>query len=55
MLLAAVLLLFQAAPAPTRILFIGNSLTYQNDLPGMVCTLARAAGRPGRLREYREA
>lgn len=47
MLLAAVLLLlFQAAPAPTRILFIGNSLTYQNDLPGMVCTLARAAGRP---------
>lgn len=46
MLLAAVLLLLQAAPAPTRILFIGNSLTYQNDLPGMVCTLARAAGRP---------
>lgn len=45
MLLAAVLLLLQAAPAPTRILFIGNSLTYQNDLPGMVCTLARAAGR----------
>lgn len=46
MLLAAVLLLFQPAPAPTRILFVGNSLTYQNDLPGMVCTLARAAGRP---------
>ena len=45
MLLAAVLLLFQPAPAPTRILFVGNSLTYQNDLPGMVCTLARAAGR----------
>lgn len=33
-------------PAPTRILFIGNSLTYANDLPGMVCGLARAAGRP---------
>lgn len=46
MLLAAVLLLFQPAPAPIRILFVGNSLTYQNDLPGMVCTLARAAGRP---------
>jgi hypothetical protein len=32
-------------PAPTRILFIGNSLTYANDLPGMVCELARSAGR----------
>lgn len=45
MLLAALLFVFQPAPAPTRILFVGNSLTYQNDLPGMVCTLARAAGR----------
>ncbi|MDP3719178.1 MAG: SGNH/GDSL hydrolase family protein [Acidobacteriota bacterium] len=36
----------QPAPDPLRILFVGNSLTYQNDLPGMVCTLARAAGRP---------
>jgi hypothetical protein len=46
MLLAAILLLLQPAPppTPTRILFIGNSLTYQNDLPGMVATLARAAG-----------
>jgi len=44
-LLAAVLLLYQPAPAPTRILFVGNSLTYQNDLPGMVATLARAAGK----------
>ena len=31
--------------APARILFIGNSLTYSNDLPGRVCALARAAGR----------
>lgn len=28
----------------TRILFIGNSLTYFNDLPGMVTALARLAG-----------
>lgn len=27
-----------------RVLFVGNSLTYSNDLPGMVQTLARAAG-----------
>lgn len=32
-------------PPPTRILFIGNSLTYANDLPAMVCALARSAGR----------
>lgn len=44
-LLAAAFFLLQPAPAPTRILFIGNSLTYQNDLPGMVCQLGRAAGR----------
>lgn len=44
-LLAAALLLLQPAP-PTRILFIGNSLTYQGDLPGMVAQLARATGRP---------
>jgi hypothetical protein len=31
--------------APDRILFIGNSLTYENDLPGMVCQLARSVGR----------
>lgn len=45
LLVAALFLLQPATPAPTRILFIGNSLTYQNDLPGMVCQLARAAGR----------
>ena len=40
---AAVSLLAQ--PGPTRILFIGNSLTYSNDLPAMVCAMARSAGR----------
>jgi hypothetical protein len=44
LLAAAWLLLLQPTP-PTRILFVGNSLTYQNDLPGMVCQLARAVGR----------
>jgi len=29
-----------------RVLFIGNSLTYANDLPGMVQALAAAAGEP---------
>jgi hypothetical protein len=43
LLLAAALLLSQ--PDPTRVLFIGNSLTYANDLPAMVCALARSAGR----------
>jgi len=32
-------------PAPARVLFIGNSLTFSNDLPGMVAALAKAAGR----------
>jgi len=33
------------APRPVhRILFIGNSLTYTNDLPAMVCGLARFRG-----------
>ena len=43
LLIAATLSASQPAPA-TRILFIGNSLTYANDLPGRVCALARAAG-----------
>jgi hypothetical protein len=34
-----------AQPGPARILFIGNSLTYSNDLPAMVCAMARSAGR----------
>ena len=37
---------FAQAPTPARVLFVGNSLTYANDLPGMVTTLAKAAGRP---------
>lgn len=32
--------------APPRILFIGNSLTYVNDLPAMVKSVAVAAGQP---------
>ena len=44
LVVAALLGIVQPAP-PTRILFIGNSLTYSNDLPGMVCALARAASR----------
>lgn len=31
-------------PGPTRILFIGNSLTYYNDLPGLLQRVARLAG-----------
>lgn len=33
-----------AGAQPTRILFIGNSYTYTNDLPGMVAQLALSAG-----------
>ena len=40
---AALLLLAQ--PSPTRILFVGNSLTYSNDLPSMVCAMARSTGK----------
>ncbi len=32
------------APGGTRVLFIGNSLTYSNNLPGMYIALARLAG-----------
>jgi hypothetical protein len=34
-----------ALPAPARVLFVGNSLTYANDLPRRVEELAAAAGR----------
>jgi lysophospholipase L1-like esterase len=34
-----------APPAELRVLFIGNSLTEANDLPGRVAALARATGR----------
>jgi hypothetical protein len=33
-----------ARPGVHRVLFIGNSLTYTNDLPGTVATLAQSAG-----------
>jgi hypothetical protein len=33
-------------PAPIRVLFIGNSLTYFNDLPAMVAALGRSSGTP---------
>lgn len=47
LLVAICLGMSQPAPAPglSRLLFIGNSLTYENDLPGMVCQLARSVGR----------
>jgi hypothetical protein len=44
-LLAAGLALWQPAAGTTRILFIGNSLTYANDLPRQVCALAESAGK----------
>jgi hypothetical protein len=34
-----------AAEPPRRVLFVGNSLTAANDLPGLVAALSRAAGR----------
>lgn len=33
-----------AAPPPQRVLFVGNSLTYFHDLPGMVAALSRRGG-----------
>ncbi len=38
------------APDPRRILFIGNSYTQRNDLPGLLAQLA-AAGQPARMLE----
>ncbi len=52
MLLTALLTLLALAPAQSvapdtsRILFIGNSFTYANDLPAMVEAVAVQAGRP---------
>lgn len=37
--------LAHAQPKPTRILFVGNSLTSATDIPGRVAALARAMGR----------
>jgi hypothetical protein len=33
-------------PAPLRVLFIGNSLTYANDLPAIVSAIGQAEGHP---------
>lgn len=50
-LLLVVLLVFapfagaKDKPAPLRVLFVGNSLTYTNDLPRMVSRLASLDGR----------
>src|SRR5262249_37571105 len=41
----AVSLAQSAAPKPLRILFVGNSLTSTNDIPGRVAKVARALGR----------
>jgi len=35
-----------APPAPSRVLFIGNSLTAAHDLPGLVSSISRAARDP---------
>lgn len=46
-LLAVLGLIACTSPAPPvsgRVLFVGNSLTYTNDLPGMVAALADSAG-----------
>src|ERR1043166_6791316 len=52
-LLTALALLLTAAPTPAgggpkevRVLFIGNSYTYVNDLPKMIAALARAGKQP---------
>src|SRR4029077_21150520 len=36
------------AAAPLNVLFVGNSFTARNDLPGLVAALAAAAGKPFR-------
>jgi hypothetical protein len=36
----------EPAEAPVRVLFIGNSMTYMNDLPAMMKAVAKQAGTP---------
>ncbi len=36
-------------PRPARVLFVGNSLTYMNDLPAMIEAIAASAGLRGRI------
>jgi hypothetical protein len=38
------------APAPLRVLFVGNSLTFTNDLPLIVAALADSVGKPMQVR-----
>ena len=38
----------QAASPPLRVLFVGNSLTATNDLPGMVAALGKGVAVPRR-------
>ncbi|HSC77738.1 MAG TPA: SGNH/GDSL hydrolase family protein [Candidatus Acidoferrales bacterium] len=45
----------QTQPAKLRVLFIGNSYTYFNDLPGLVERLSAAAGQPIEARGVVEA
>jgi hypothetical protein len=44
LLLVLILIAPGAAAEPLRVLFIGNSLTFTNDLPGMLAALAKAGG-----------
>ncbi|WKZ66682.1 MAG: PKD domain-containing protein [Flavobacteriales bacterium] len=44
LLTALITLLASAKAQPVRVLFIGNSYTYSNDLPGMLDSLATAMG-----------
>ena len=37
-----------SSPSPIRVLFIGNSLTYANDLPRLVAAMGDACGGPRR-------
>ena len=39
----------QQTAAPARVLFIGNSLTYANNLPAMIEAIAASAGLKGRI------
>ena len=44
LLLAACVASAQAEEAPRRVLFLGNSLTYANDLPAMVRAISHRGG-----------
>ena len=44
-----------ARPSVYRVLFIGNSLTYTNDLPGTVAAMALGAGDTANERERENA